>query len=235
LKLAILSDIHGNIFALEAVLEKISQIGVDRIIFLGDFTGYYYHSKEVFDRLLELDATMILGNHEHMLFDCADGILDAEVLRQKYGSGHKLALKQFTDSELDNVRKLPDYHLETINGFSIGCFHGSPFDPNFYLYPNASTEILSKCDMGIDFIFVGHSHYPFIAKLGHGQLVNVGSVGQSRVTGGLASWCLVDINRGTLDLQSTYYDTLSLLRLVDQYDPDIDYLSTVLKRGVYEE
>ncbi len=235
MKVAVLSDVHGNIFALEAVLEKIKQIGVDRIIFLGDFTGYYYHSKVVFDRLIELDATMILGNHDHMLFDCADGILDAEVLRQKYGSGHKLALKQFTTSELDHVRKLPDFHLETINDFSIGCFHGSPFDSNFYLYPDASTETLAKCDMGIDFIFVGHSHHPFIAKLGHGKLVNVGSVGQSRITGGMASWCLVDLNRGELDLQSTYYDTQSLLRLVDQYDPDIDYLSKVLKRGVNEE
>ncbi len=235
MKIAVLSDVHGNIFALEAVLKKIEQIGVDRIIFLGDFTGYYYHSKDVFDRLNELNATMILGNHEHMLFECVDGILDAEILRQKYGSGHKLALKQFTASELDQVRKLPDSHLETINDFSIGCFHGSPFDPNFYLYPDASKEILSKCDIEIDYIFVGHSHCPFIAKLGHGKLVNVGSVGQSRITGGLASWCLVDLNRGILDLQSTYYDTQSLLRLVDKYDPDIDYLSKILKRGVNEE
>jgi putative phosphoesterase len=235
LKIAVLSDVHGNIFALEAVLKRISQIGVDRIIFLGDFTGYYYHSKEVFDKLIESDATMILGNHEHMLFDCADGILDAEVLRQKYGSGHKLALKQFTSLELDYVRKIPDYHLETINDVSIGCFHGSPFDPYFYLYPDASTEILSKCDIGVDYIFVGHSHYPFISDLEHGKLVNVGSVGQSRIIGGMASWCLVDINRGTLDLQSTFYDTQSLLRLVDQYDPDINYLSKILKRGVDEE
>jgi putative phosphoesterase len=230
LKIAVLSDVHGNIFALEAVLKKIEQIGVDRIIFLGDFTGYYYHSRNVFDRLNELDATMILGNHEHMLFDCVDGILDAEILRQKYGSGHKLALKQFTASELNHIRKLPNYHLENINNFSIACFHGSPFDPNFYLYPDASSDILSKCNIGVDFIFVGHSHYPFITKLEYGILVNVGSVGQSRIAGGIASWCLFDANKGTFDLQSTYYDTQHLLGLINHYDPDIDYLSKVLKR-----
>ncbi len=234
MKIAVLSDIHGNICALEAVLGKIAQIGVDRIIFLGDFTGYYYHSKEVFDRLVELDATIILGNHEHMLFDCADGILDAEVLRQKYGSGHKLALRQFTTSELDHVRKLPDYHLETINDFSIGCFHGSPFDPNFYLYPDVSPDILSRCNIGVDFVFVGHSHYPFITNLRHGILVNVGSVGQSRIAGGLASWCLWDAESGAYELQTTCYDTQLLLELIDHYDPDIDYLSKVLKRSVNE-
>lgn len=235
MKLAILSDIHGNIFALDAVLKKVSQAKVDRIIFLGDFTGYYYHSKQVFDRLNEVGATMILGNHERLLFDCADGILDAEVLRQKYGSGHKLALKQFTADELDYVRKLPNYHLETINNLSIGFYHGSPFDPNFYLYPNSSKEIFSKCDIGLDFIFVGHSHYPFIAHLDNGTLVNVGSIGQSRIAGGLASWCLLDVDRVELQLQSTNYDTKPLLELVEQYDSDIDYLSKILKRGVNEK
>ncbi len=234
MKIAILSDIHGNIFALDAVLKKVVQAEVDRIIFLGDFTGYYYHSREVFDRLKELAATMILGNHEHMLFDYADGLLDGKVLRKKYGSGHKLALQQFTTSELNHIRKLPDYHFETINNFSIGCFHGSPFDPNFYLYPDASPDILSKCNIGVDFVFVGHSHYPFMTKLEHGVLVNVGSVGQSRIAGGLASWCLLDAESGAYELQTTYYDTQLLLELINYYDPDIDYLSKVLKRSVNE-
>ncbi len=234
MKIAILSDIHGNIFALDAVLEKVIQAEVNRIIFLGDFTGYYYHPRQVFDRLNELSATMILGNHEHMLFDFADGLLDGEVLRKKYGSGHKLALQQFTTSELNHIRKLPDYHFETINNFSIGCFHGSPFDPNFYLYPDVSPDILSKCNIGVDFVFVGHSHYPFITKLGYGILVNVGSVGQSRIAGGLASWCLWDAESGAYALQETYYDTQLLLELIDHYDPDIDYLNKVLKRSVNE-
>jgi len=235
MRLAILSDIHGNIFALDAVLDKIAQARVDRIIFLGDFTGYYYHPKEVFDCLNKMGATMILGNHERMLFDCADGIIDAEVLRQKYGSGHKLALQKFSTSELDQLRNLPEFHLETLNDFSIGYFHGSPFDNDFYLYPDASPSILSKCDVGIDYIFVGHSHYPFITQLDHGILINVGSVGQSRVLGGIASWCLFDVESGELEIQTTHYDTELLLKLVNQYDPDIVYLSKILKRGIKDE
>lgn len=235
MRIAVLSDVHGNIFALEAVLKKIAELEVERIIFLGDFTGYYYHPKEAFDMLNELGTTMILGNHEHMLFDCADGILDAKELRKKYGSGHILALQQFTPLEIDYLRKLPDFHQETINDISIGCYHGSPFDPSFYLYPDSSTEILSKCDIGFDYVFVGHSHHPFIAPLDKGTLVNVGSVGQSRIKGGIASWCLFDTNRGELELQSTCYDTQFLLDLVDHYDSDIDYLSEILKRGIHEE
>lgn len=235
MRIAILSDIHGNAFALDAVINQIQQLKIDRVFFLGDLMGYYYHPKIVYQKLQELNATMILGNHEQLFFDCLDEKISIDQLRVRYGSGHKMALGQFSSIEIDELRKLPNQHLETIENLTIACFHGSPFDKDFYLYPDADQEILKKCDIGADFTFVGHSHYPFVAQMPHGLLVNVGSVGQSRKMGGIANWGILNLNNRVIEMQSTPYNVNPLLDLINQYDSDISYLSNILKRGMNEE
>jgi putative phosphoesterase len=232
MKIAVLSDIHGNIFALNAVMREIYQMQIDRVYFLGDMVGYYYHPKEVFQKLQEIKSTSILGNHEQLLFDCLDGKIESNELSARYGSGHKIALEQFSNYEIENLRNLPEQHFETLMGISIACFHGSPFDKDFYLYPDVNKTILSKCVTLADFTFVGHSHYPFVAQLPKGTLVNVGSVGQSRKKGGLASWCVLNLDNCIVEMQSTNYDIKPLLDLVEKHDPTISYLSSILKRGL---
>lgn len=235
MRIAVLSDIHGNVFALDAVINQMQQKQIKRVFFLGDLMGYYYHPKLVYQKLNEIKATLILGNHEQLLFDCLDGLISIDNLRIKYGSGHKMAIGQFSSTEIDELRKLPNFHLETIEDVSIACYHGSPFDKDYYLYPDTAQEVFHKCDTGADFTFVGHSHYPFIVQMPHGLLVNVGSVGQSRKLGGVANWCLLNLNNRVIEMQSTPYNVDPLLDFVNKYDSDIDYLSNILKRGVNKE
>lgn len=234
MRIAVLSDIHGNAFALDAVMHQIQRMQIDRVFFLGDLMGYYYHPKLVYQKLKELNATMILGNHEQLFFDCLDGKISTDQLRIRYGSGHIMAKEQFSFSEIKELQKLHKHHLETIEDVSIACFHGSPFDKDFYLYPDTDQEILKKCYTGADFTFVGHSHYPFIAQIPNGLLVNVGSVGQSRKIGGVANWCLINLNNRVIEMQSTPYNVNPLLDLINKFDPDINYLSSILKRGMNE-
>ena len=235
MRIAILSDIHGNIFALDAVIKQINEQEIDRVFFLGDLLGYYYFPQKVYQKLQKIKATSILGNHEQLLFDCIDGKVQVDQLTTKYGSGHKIALEQFSTEEIENLRNLPEQHFETIEGISIACFHGSPFDKNFYLYPDTEKDILLRCVSGADFTFVGHSHYPFIVHLANGVLVNVGSVGQSRKKGGLASWCVLNLENSVVEMQSTHYDIKPLLDLVEKNDPTMSYLSSILKRGLNDE
>jgi putative phosphoesterase len=235
MRIAVLSDIHGNAFALEAVMNQIKHLQIDRVFFLGDLMGYYYHPKMVYQKLQELNATMILGNHEHFFFDCLDEKISIEQLKIRYGSGHKMALEQFSSSEITELRGLPDQHQETIHGVTLSFYHGSPFDKDFYLYPDTDAKVLQKCDTGVEFTFVGHSHYPFISQLPNGLLVNVGSVGQSRIMGGIANWCILNLNNRVIEMQSTAYNINPLLDLINQYDQDISYLSRILKRGINEE
>ena len=132
MRIAVLSDIHGNVFALDAVINQIHQKQIDRIFFLGDLLGYYYHPKLIYQKLKDLNATMILGNHEHLFFDCLDGLISTDSLKIRYGSGHKFAKEQFSSVEISELRKLPNQHLETIEGVSIACYHGSPFYKDIY-------------------------------------------------------------------------------------------------------
>ena len=82
MKIAILSDIHGNIFALDAVLKKVLQAEVDRIIFLGDFTGYYYHSRQVFEKLNELWQGLWDSEEIYRLYSYEDKMIDALILKK---------------------------------------------------------------------------------------------------------------------------------------------------------
>jgi predicted phosphodiesterase len=230
MRIAILSDIHGNKFALEAVLKEIKRKKITKLFCLGDIVGYYYHPSDIFRILKSEGATIILGNHEQLLFDALDDVIKVDSLREKYGSGHRIAIETLLSSEVQELRKKNHSHNEIINDTCLSFFHSSPFSRDAYIYPDSSKDILEKCNTESKYTFIGHSHYAFIAKLSHTTLVNVGSVGQSRQRGGVASWCLLNLENNVLEMQSTPYDIYPLLDLVDKYDPDIHYLSTILKR-----
>ena len=69
MKIAVLSDIHGNNLALKLVLDEARILGVERLFILGDIVGYYYHPEEVIHLLNDWHKEMIQRNHESMLKD----------------------------------------------------------------------------------------------------------------------------------------------------------------------
>ena len=72
MKVAILSDIHGNVFALQSVLDSILNKGIDKLIIAGDFVGYYFWPKEMFRLLGDYEVIAIAGNHDKMLSKAKD-------------------------------------------------------------------------------------------------------------------------------------------------------------------
>ena len=132
---------------------------------------------------------------------------------------------------MDFLTESPDSKLLVIDDVSISLNHGSPFDQDYYLYPDTDAGYLNACENSCDFVFVGHSHYPFVHKLASGLLINVGSVGQSRNKGGVASWCVLNTVNKTIEMRSTLYDISILQKEVLQSDPDIPYLFEILKRN----
>ena len=80
----------------------------------------------------------------------------------------------------------------------------------------------------VDFVFIGHSHYQFCHVNQCGKLVNVGSVGQNRLEGGVACWAILDTFTREVQLKSTIYNTEPLLDEILEIDPI--YLKDVLKR-----
>ncbi|MCG5644665.1 metallophosphatase family protein [Flavobacteriaceae bacterium LSUCC0859] len=231
MKIAILSDIHGNDFALKAVLKDIKKCKVEQLFILGDIVGYYYNPHKVLDLLSDWKCEMIRGNHENILKSLLNSDLDFTTVHNLYGSGHKRALEILSEQQLNLLLKLPDKKSLEINESKFLLCHGSPWSPDFYIYPDTKKDILEKCIDSIhDFILIGHSHYQFAVNIGKQILINVGSVGQSRQKGGVANWALVNTVNNSFELKSTRYNTTELEKEISQNDPGNNYLLEILKR-----
>ena len=231
MKIAVLSDIHGNYLALDVVLKEVREFGVTRLFVLGDLVGYYYHPDKVIKLLNEWPLDIIQGNHEGFL---KRAVKDAEFLHQihrKYGSGINMAIKKLTDLQIKELTKLPWKKIIRIDDLSIVLSHGAPWERDYYVYPDSDRCILERCCVQeAEYIFLGHTHYPFVFRNDRCTVINVGSVGQARNQGGIASWALLDTVRRKVELKTTQYDTTPLVNEVKLIDPHVPYLYKVLLR-----
>ena len=232
MKIGVLSDIHGNHYALEAVLELASKEKVEKILVLGDIVGYYYYPDRVLKMLNQWDCLMIKGNHETIIEQLLAGKIQEADVRKKYGSGHKYAMEKLNTKELDWITMLPDRNMVSIDGVNFLMCHGAPWDANFYLYPDTDRKVLGRCgEYGADIVLTGHSHYSFVAPVKNGMLVNAGSVGQSRSMGGVAFWTLINTANKSIEIKTCPYNTADLIKAIENTDPDIPYLKNILSRN----
>jgi len=232
MKIGVLSDIHGNSSALVEVLSSAKMENIDKLLILGDIVGYYYHPDKVLDMLAGWECIRIRGNHEKIMEQILLGNMNELALRRKYGSGHRFAREKLSAEQLNQLINDPDQKMVLFDNVRILMCHGSPWDPDYYLYPDTDKQILDRCnETDMDFVLAGHSHYSFSYKNINSTLLNPGSVGQSRRAGGVANWAVIDTVTNGFELKSTPYDVRPLLMEIDQIDPDIKYLKDVLIRN----
>jgi len=233
MKIAVLSDIHGNDYALRKVLKEIDILGVEKLLLLGDYVGYYYNVDIVLNLIKKYDKIMIKGNHELLMKQSIDDADKASQISEKYGYGIEYAKKVLSTKQINYLIGLPEKDKLDIAGVKISICHGSPWDIYEYIYPDTSEDIKKRCfDSYADFVFIGHSHYSFIYKYGKNVLVNVGSVGQNRSVGGIANWCLLDTVENKCVIKETYYDTKPLIEQIKNINPSHGYLVDVLGREI---
>jgi len=225
-KRALISDIHGNLEALEAVLGDIDEITVDEIYCLGDIIGYGPNPCECLDLVIKRCKATILGNHDQAALFDPDGF-NPMALQAIYwtrdqmdnGAGSPVAINKRWDFLGELPRSIDEGELKFV--------HGSPRDPtNEYVFPEyvfdqRKMEIL----FGLveQYCFMGHTHIPgvfttdceFISpdefdhqyKLGTSKvLVNVGSVGQPRDDDNRACYVLLDTEEQTVTYRRIDYD-----------------------------
>ena len=107
MKIAVFTDIHGNLEALNAILEDIKQYQIDQIICLGDTIGIGPNPKECIDTLIENNVDMTLGNHE--LYAIRGTNIEPKIKGEELLQ-HKWQKEQLTDKELDFIKKCPLYY-----------------------------------------------------------------------------------------------------------------------------
>lgn len=231
MRIAVLSDIHGNYLALDSVLKEVKEFGVKRLFILGDLVGYYYHPDKVMKLLNDWPVDIIQGNHEEILKRAVKDKVFLKQIYLKYGSGINMAINKLIDTQILELTELPWKKIIRIDDLSIVLSHGAPWERDCYVYPNSDLSVLKRCCvLGAEFIFLGHTHYPFVFRNDGCTVINVGSVGQARAQGGIASWALLDTVEKKVELKNTQYDTTPLVNEVKLIDPHVPYLYKVLLR-----
>jgi len=164
MRLGIVSDVHGNIEALDIAIEQMG--AVDELLCAGDACYQFRFSNEVAARLREVGARYVLGNHEEILLSPA-GIRAQESAR--------------VDQELlEWTRSQPSTIQVEVGGKRLLMFHATPWQPNRdYLYPS-SPELRKLAAEEADYIIYGHTHYQMARRIGRALVINPGSTGDPR-------------------------------------------------------
>lgn len=225
----ILSDIHSNLVALEAVLADAPS---DLPIWcLGDVVGYGPYPNECVELLRDLGAECVVGNHDWAVMnkvDVQDFNLDAQ------------RSVVWTQDEMrpENMAYLENLPLSLVKG-DVTLVHGSPREPvwEYILYPPIAR--LNFAYFGTAFCFVGHTHVPVIFRfqtkdeervceaeqlvegapvpLGEGRLIiNAGSVGQPRDGDARASYAILDVEALTLEHRRVQYDIAQVQKIMEE-------------------
>ena len=231
MKIGLLGDIHGNIYALTSVLNAVWQKNIDTIIITGDFIGYYFWPKEVFELLKQSNVVAVRGNHDKMLKTAKKDKVYLEKVSRKYGNGLKIALDQLDDESVEWLSNLPDLvEYETQDGKILVC-HGSPWDGDEYVYPDLDNESLNRYSkLSAKWIIQGHTHYSMHCKIGNTSIINPGSVGQPRNKKPGAHWALLDTSLNTVDFFCERYNIKKVVEESRERHPEIPYLANVLER-----
>lgn len=207
MKLAIISDVHGNLHALDAVLDDIAGQGVDVTLALGDFLSGPFDAAGVADRLMALGAPAVRGNHDRYLAEGRDDDWHID----------SFVRTLLSPRHLDWLRALPP---TAVHEGAVLLAHGTPRDDNTGWLDgmegsNAvllSREHIEREAAGFPYevLLCGHTHVPRLVKLGDGRIVvNPGSVGLPFDSGSPdAHYAIIEKRRAgwTASLNSIPYD-----------------------------
>lgn len=217
MRYALISDIHGNLEAFEAVLGAIKKEGVDKYLCIGDIVGYGADPEKVLSLVQSLSPEAIVaGNHEWGLVER----LDLDYFNEEAKEAVLWTKKMLDKGAIDYFKS---FDLTYEKG-EVTLVHGSLESPEefHYIMDEGDAYITSQLSK-TRLCFVGHSHMPGIfycaddamkrAKRGKVKIdpdkkyvVNIGSIGQPRDGDPRASYCIYDSSENTIEIKRVAYD-----------------------------
>jgi diadenosine tetraphosphatase ApaH/serine/threonine PP2A family protein phosphatase len=219
MRYAILGDIHANETALHAVLEDVANIGVDRILCLGDLVGYGASPRATLQVLREIDAISIRGNHD----EACCGLMESTFFNPSARAAATWTKDRLTSKEKQWLAELP----LTIDLDECSLAHGTYDHAQEFRYLNSVDSALGSLkSMPRPICFVGHTHLPVVVvQTEHAPespshtlsarieladirraVVNPGSVGQPRDEDPRAAWGLFLPDEPSYELRRVEYD-----------------------------
>lgn len=182
MRIAIISDIHGNCVALDAVRNDIKRTGVDQIICLGDAVQGGPQPTEVVARLRELDCPVVMGNADDWLLTGIESGAEniSEERRVRLDAVREWQLTQLSPSDLAFIRTFkPTVEIPLDQERILLCYHGSPQSFDHIILPQTpDKEVKRYLEPQEQFLYTGgHTHMQFIRHFGRTFHFNPGSVG----------------------------------------------------------
>lgn len=217
----VVSDLHSNMEALRAVMQRVRRKKFDTVICLGDFVGYGAQPNQVLDlmRTMKARKLYIRGNHDRVVA----GLDDAAGFNQ---AAKAAALWTRDHLSKPNRRFLQDLTLGPLSVNGVMLCHGSPYDEDEYVFNvHHAAQVLSL--FGVPFILFGHTHLPAVFSIdrhhnvkgfavrddrtvklepGLRYLINPGSVGQPRDRNADAACIIFDSDKRTAQFLRVEYD-----------------------------
>lgn len=227
-KYAVLSDIHGNLPALQTVIGYLREQNIDRILVLGDIVGYGAFPRECIDTAINLPGTTIIqGNHDRVAAGADDPYLRSHAKKVLQWTRETLP-----EEYLDYLRELPAAGIADSLFFTV---HGSLYHPDEYIINSRiarrNLNLLQERFATVKVAFYGHTHVPVVISqegilqgFQNGEaveldtrkpyLINPGAVGQPRDGNPAASFIIFDVYQWSVTFVRLDYDVLVAQRAI---------------------
>ena len=199
MRIAVFSDIHGNILALNQVLEDIEKQGYDRVFCLGDLVGYGPHPNRVIETINESGIQTIMGNYDEGVGyergDCGCAYVTDEE-KQDGKKSIEGTTNKVTPKNKETLRTLHHKIEITANGYKILLVHGSPRRINEYLYEDRPERSLTRMleSIDADILVCGHTHKPYHRIVNSIHIINDGSVGKPKDGDPRACYAVIELD-----------------------------------------
>ena len=190
MKIAIISDIHSNLEALETVLKEIDKMKIQTIFCVGDVVGYSANPNEVVEELRKRNITSVMGNHDYAVAN-----LNTTWFNTYAAQAIWWTIENLKTENSKFIKSLPEKNEMKLKDYKTLIVHGSPRNPIWeYIYPiDVNSDFVKNLDY--DIIVMGHTHIPFVKKVANKLVLNPGSVGQPRDSDPKASFAIIDVDK----------------------------------------
>jgi putative phosphoesterase len=221
MKVAFISDIHGNAIALDAVLHDIETKGIAKTYILGDLCYRGPEPKRSLDLVRSLNTEVIKGNADEWV---VRGVREGEVPQKAVelmNTERQWTVEKLDHEDLAYLQSLPTQLKLNSNGIEIAAFHATPDSLFEVVLPSAEDQELETRLMkptGAQVYIYAHIHKPFIRYINGKVIMNIGSVGLPFDGIAKASYGLIEIEEGNVrtSIERVSYDTEKVINLYNE-------------------
>ena len=204
-RVAVITDIHGNLPALRAALRRIDELGIERVYCGGDLVGYGPHPDEVCALVRQREIPTIYGNYDYAIARDLEDCGCAYITPRDRWLGQQSVLWTLEHTgrrSKDFMRELPFDLRFDVGETSVHLVHGSPRKVNEYLFEDkpASLYLRLAASEAADVLVFGHTHKPWDHAYGGVRFVNCGSVGKPKDGDPRGAFAVLDATPGRFEV-----------------------------------